>query len=55
MNRSPVTRRGFAASMAAAGFLAATAKASPNKRPKIAFLGTDVYQHSHAKNFLERF
>ena len=55
MNRSTVTRRGFAASMAAAGFLAATAKASPNKRPKIAFLGTDVYQHSHAQHFLDRF
>ena len=55
MNRSTVTRRGFAASMAAAGFLTATAKASPNKRPKIAFLGTDVYQHSHAQHFLDRF
>ncbi|MEC8555577.1 MAG: hypothetical protein VXZ82_11280 [Planctomycetota bacterium] len=55
MSRSIITRRGFAASVAAAGFLTATVKASPNKRPKIAFLGTDVYQHSHAQHFLDRF
>lgn len=26
----------------------------PNRRPKIAFLGTTVFQHSHAQHFLDR-
>ncbi len=30
------------------------AEATPTKRPRIAFLGTVVFQHSHAQHFLDR-
>jgi hypothetical protein len=50
-------RREFAKSVVAAslsiGALGATARAA-QPRKKIAFLGTDVFQHSHAQHFLDR-
>ena len=43
--------------MAGMGFAASqfpTSQASPSQRKRIAFLGTKVYQHSHAQHFLDR-
>lgn len=54
-----LTRRHFAQSLAAG--LALPCLALPRSthaaqaRKRIAFLGTDVYQHSHAQHFLDRF
>lgn len=53
MNR--FNRRTFQAGIAGALLAARNANAKPAARPKIAFLGTDVYQHSHAQHFLDRF
>lgn len=59
-----LNRRQFGQSLAAASILASlndnvravtTAGSAHLSRKKIAFLGTDVYQHSHAQHFLDRF
>lgn len=59
-----LSRRQFGGSVAAASFFAAlnaaaqghaAAAAAGHSRKKIAFLGTDVYRHSHAQHFLDRF
>jgi hypothetical protein len=59
-----LSRRQFGGSVAAASFFAAlnaaaqghaAAEAAGHSRKKIAFLGTDVYRHSHAQHFLDRF
>ena len=52
---SRFNRRTFQAGFAGALLAARNANANPAARPKIAFLGTDVYQHSHAQHFLDRF
>ena len=53
-----IDRRKFAKSIAAGSLclttLGAVARAA-GPRKKIAFLGTDVYQHSHSQHFLDRF
>ena len=53
-----IDRREFAKSIAAGSLclttLGAVARAA-EPRKKIAFLGTDVYQHSHSQHFLDRF
>ncbi len=52
-------RRTFQAHLAALFCASATQRAcsaSPqSSKPKIAFIGTDVYEHSHAQHFLDRF
>ncbi len=51
-----LNRRNFAF-MTGMGFAATqfpTSQASPWQRKRIAFLGTKVYQHSHAQHFLDR-
>ena len=51
-----LNRRNFAF-MAGIGFAACQfpkSQASPSQRKRIAFLGTKVYQHSHAQHFLDR-
>ena len=57
-----IDRREFAKSIAAGSLgltglgaftQAATRAAEPRK--KIAFLGTEIYQHSHSQHFLDRF
>ena len=59
-----LSRRQFGQNLAAASFLAslnaashvsATSNSVLQPRKKIAFLGTKVYQHSHAQHFLDRF
>ena len=59
-----LNRRQWFASSAAAGCLAgmttggmsrALAGEASTRKKRIAFLGTDVYQHSHAQHFLDRF
>jgi hypothetical protein len=35
-------------------YLAGTVRAAAERRPRIAFLGTEVRQHSHAQHFLDR-
>ncbi len=55
-----LNRRSFAVSTAVAGAsfltpLLSLGKSTNSARKKIAFLGTDVYQHSHAQHFLDRF
>jgi hypothetical protein len=53
-----IDRRVFAKTMAASSICLAgmgTAGCADEPRKKIAFLGTDVYQHSHAQHFLDRF
>ncbi|MFC1757534.1 hypothetical protein ACFL2H_02040 [Planctomycetota bacterium] len=57
MTRQNVTRRQFTASSAALLFaptLAAARGGSNQGRKQIAFLGTEVRQHSHAQHFLDR-
>lgn len=50
-----IDRREFAGALGA-GFLLPAAIAEAVQQPKrIAFLGTTVYQHSHAQHFLDRF
>ena len=58
--RNSLSRRAFCLSSTATAaaslqLLKMKAHANPTQRPKIAFLGTDVYQHSHAQHFLDRF
>ncbi len=60
-NNSRVSRRRFLASIGTApligGPLVRSAHAefnSTTRRPKVAFLGTTVYAHSHAQHFLDR-
>ncbi len=52
-----LTRRHFTGSLVggAAAAAAGARAAVPPARPRIAFLGTSVYQHSHAQHFLDRF
>jgi hypothetical protein len=52
VNRREFTKSAVAASLCATTMVA-TARAN-QPRKKIAFLGTDVYQHSHAQHFLDR-
>ncbi len=49
-----LTRRHFVQSLVAGLALPRLAQAA-QKRKRIAFIGTDVYQHSHAQHFLDRF
>ncbi|MEM7474613.1 MAG: hypothetical protein AAF483_06430 [Planctomycetota bacterium] len=63
VKHSEMSRRGFARSAsvgaASALFLGSVFQQAPaastKRRPKIAFLGTDVFEHSHAQHFLDRF
>lgn len=48
------TRRQFAQSLAAGVALPSLVHGAQSRK-RIAFLGTDVYQHSHAQHFLDRF
>lgn len=48
------TRRQFAQSLAAGVVLPGLVHGAQTRK-RIAFLGTDVYQHSHAQHFLDRF
>lgn len=61
-----ISRRQFVASLPIAascwgtavtgvGFTRAADVTEPGRRKRIAFLGTSVYQHSHAQHFLDRF
>ena len=58
-----LNRRQFGKNLAATSVLAALSAASRGAaaggahqpRKKIAFLGTEVYRHSHAQHFLDRF
>jgi hypothetical protein len=54
-----ITRRNFAKSMAGALAIPALGRfaraQSASDKKKIAFIGTDVYEHSHAQHFLDRF
>ena len=52
-----MTRRGFAHAVLAGGtvVMAQATAATVGARPKIAFLGTTVHQHSHPQHFLDRF
>ncbi len=53
-----IDRRKFAKSIAAGSLCLTTFGAvarAAEPRKKIAFLGTDVYQHSHSQHFLDRF
>jgi hypothetical protein len=59
-----LNRRQFGQSLAATSFLASlnatcrsgnAAAVAQQPRKKIAFLGTEVYRHSHAQHFLDRF
>ncbi|MCA9129493.1 MAG: hypothetical protein KDB22_20545, partial [Planctomycetales bacterium] len=50
-----LSRRLFNSVLAASMAGALTSHGSPQQRPRIAFLGTDVYEHSHAQHFLDRF
>lgn len=50
-----ISRRQFCGTVAGSVLLAHQASGRSNRKPKIAFLGTDVYQHSHAQHFLDRF
>jgi hypothetical protein len=59
---SMFNRRGFVKSLGAAAVASATlplaltsAVRGAEPRKRIAFLGTDVFQHSHAQHFLDRF
>ncbi|MCA9133431.1 MAG: hypothetical protein KDA45_09765 [Planctomycetales bacterium] len=49
-----LTRRRFGQSVVATLALPAVARAAAGEK-KIAFLGTSVYEHSHAQHFLDRF
>ena len=49
-----LTRRRFTQTLAACLPVAGMASAA-QPRKRVAFLGTDVYQHSHAQHFLDRF
>ena len=54
-----ITRRGFTGALLSGAVAAATGRSAGawanSRRPRIAFLGTVVFQHSHAKHFLDRF
>src|SRR5690606_40280743 len=48
-----ISRRHFLAASAAA-LASASVRGEAHRRPRIAFLGTTVYRHSHAQHFLDR-
>ena len=54
-----ITRRGFTGTLLSSAVAAATGWSAGawanSRRPRIAFLGTVVFQHSHAQHFLDRF
>ncbi|MDA0970560.1 MAG: hypothetical protein O3A60_09015 [Planctomycetota bacterium] len=54
-----ITRRGFTGTLLSSAVAAATGRSAGawanSRRPRIAFLGTVVFQHSHAQHFLDRF
>lgn len=54
-----ITRRGFTGALLSGAVAAATGRSAGawanSRRPRIAFLGTVVFQHSHAQHFLDRF
>ena len=54
-----MTRRGFTGALLSGAVAAATGRSAGawanSRRPRIAFLGTVVFQHSHAQHFLDRF
>lgn len=54
-----ITRRGFTGALVGGALATCTASRvmgmEASSRPKIAFLGTTVHQHSHAQHFLDRF
>ncbi|MCR9294142.1 MAG: hypothetical protein NXI32_15570 [bacterium] len=50
-----ITRRSFHAGLLSSLLLPRFSLARTVNRPKIAFIGTSVYTHSHAQHFLDRF
>lgn len=54
MKKYQLNRRQFSYALAGSMSLMSSARAA-NAKKKIAFLGTEVYQHSHAQHFLDRF
>jgi hypothetical protein len=53
---SPLSRRSFLAGTAATALLAcAPLRAAEHRRKRIALIGTEVRQHSHAQHFIDRF
>lgn len=50
-----LSRRKFTGAVAASLLAGRSTRAATQAPPKIAFLGTDVYEHSHAQHFLDRF
>ncbi|MEZ6134674.1 MAG: hypothetical protein R3C53_07175 [Pirellulaceae bacterium] len=50
-----LSRRHFARSMAVGLTLPSLTWANQQRKKRIAFIATDVYQHSHAQHFLDRF
>jgi hypothetical protein len=53
---SPVSRRSFLVSTAAAAaFACVPVRAAERRRKKIALIGTEVRRHSHAQHFVDRF
>ena len=53
-----VTRRHFTQALAASCLLPVVAPkpaAAAQARKRIAFIGTDIFLHSHAQHFLDRF
>lgn len=55
IHRRDFCQRSLLGALAGTSLLAKRASGRPHVKPKIAFLGTDVYQHSHAQHFLDRF
>ena len=52
----PITRRSFLATTAtAAAFAPFIARAATSSRKRIALIGTEVREHSHAQHFIDRF
>lgn len=51
----PVAAAGLGTAWSAGGPARAVEGGDPGRRKRIAFLGTSVYQHSHAQHFLDRF
>jgi len=51
----PIAASCLGAAVSGGGSTGAAEVAEPGRRKRIAFLGTSVYQHSHAQHFLDRF
>ncbi len=50
-----LTRRSFCGALASTALVSIAGHGQASKPKKIALLGTDVYEHSHAQHFLDRF